>query len=996
MKTTLRRMTAFVLALVLSTASISAAASYAMGDDLTQSNKELNYSSVLSTNVFWSSAMSDLRTENLITYSPNTAVTPIVTYGNVITSRSTVSSMAKQLEAKGYRVVAGINGDFYNTTTGVPIGLVVTEGVIRTGAAGHYAIGFRADGTSILGKPTLSFDANLGLNGSGEVVIRKITDMNKARVSTGGIYLYDAGFNSKSTTGSTEPGVDVVCTVSSGTLSMGGTVTLQVERVVEATAATAIGPNQYVLSCNAKSDPFDLNALRSLVPGQPIDITVSCAPGWEDVQYAVGALYSLVANGAVGSGFLAGAAPRTAIGQKPDGSLIIYTIDGRKSGHSIGATMAQVAERLIELGCTTALCLDGGGSTTLSVTQPDAYNAALVNKPSDNAERSVTNHVFLVATNQPTGMLSHLYVSPENSYVLAGSSVKIGASGVDTNYIPMTASDFSLSASAGTVTDKVLTTPVTGGDITVTATQDGKSGTAVVHAITTPDSIAISDATGKITNLTVAPGESVTLKGSAIYNHFTLASDAGAFTWTATGDIGTIDAKGVFTAAATPGGTGTITATSGSKTATVNVKVSTLPMLTLEGFETAFEERTGTGVSLSRNTAAEQVRMGRASGKVVYDVTGVEMGVLPMDYTFRPNYDRLTMWVYGDNSGNTLSVTSSAPNADGATVTTSSTPLTVLDFTGWKQVSAKLPAGSTTISSLDILPTGSASKGTLYLDQITAAYGDSIDNEGPAISASIKDGVLTATVKDAVDGVLPQTGISVTYDGKGQNFTYDAAKGTLTATVAVDGKGHRLSVTAMDGSGNMARKSVDIASTAAQPVFKDTKGHWTATYADYLYTAGITTGYADGSFRPGNNLSRQEFAVMLFRYLGLDGTKYESVELPFADNGKIADFAKTPIKALYTIGIINGTPGKDGKLYFNPNSSIIRAQAAAMIGRTQAKGYAAPALTFKDNASIQPYASFYISSLVSQGVLGGYEDGTFRPNTPITRGQMAKILYNLL
>ena len=65
------------------------------------------------------------------------------------------------------------------------------------------------------------------------------------------------------------------------------------------------------------------------------------------------------------------------MGQRYDGSLIFYTIDGRKSGHSIGATMDQVARRLVELGCTTALCLDGGGSTTLAVTQPTDTAAEL-------------------------------------------------------------------------------------------------------------------------------------------------------------------------------------------------------------------------------------------------------------------------------------------------------------------------------------------------------------------------------------------------------------------------------------------------------------------------------------------------------------------------------------------------------------------------------------------------------------------------------------------
>lgn len=46
-----------------------------------------------------------------------------MTYGSVLTSRNTVSSAAKTLESQGYRVVAGINGDFYNVGNGLPIAL---------------------------------------------------------------------------------------------------------------------------------------------------------------------------------------------------------------------------------------------------------------------------------------------------------------------------------------------------------------------------------------------------------------------------------------------------------------------------------------------------------------------------------------------------------------------------------------------------------------------------------------------------------------------------------------------------------------------------------------------------------------------------------------------------------------------------------------------------------------------------------------------------------
>ena len=135
---------------------------------------------------------------------------------------------------------------------------------------------------------------------------------------------------------------------------------------------------------------------------------------------------------------------------------------------------------------------------------------------------------------------------------------------------------------------------------------------------------------------------------------------------------------------------------------------------------------------------------------------------------------------------------------------------------------------------------------------------------------------------------------------------------------------------------------------------------------------------------------------MLYRYLGLDESKYADVELPFADVDKIGEYAIPAIRALYTEGVINGSVGKDGSLYFNPNNPLTRAQAATMIGRTQEKGYATAELTFTDTGKIPAYATFYIQTMAAQGIIGGYTDGSFRPNNNITRGQMAKILYNLV
>ena len=1008
MKHFLQKPLSLLMALSLAAAlTVPAAASDALGNDLTSRDTLLNEKTQLSTNVFWSSSSSDLRTENLITYMPNKAVTPIVTFGDVLTDKSKVSTMAKQLEEQGYRVVAGINGDFYNVGTGLPIGIVVTDGLLRSSDAGYYAVGFRKDGSAVLGKPGVKVTADLGYKdaASGIRITRQLAGVNKARVSAGGIYLYTYEFNDRHTTGNTEAGIDVICSVEDGQLAIGDTLTLRVEQVVEAAAATAIREGQVVLSVNLKSDAYHVNALRYVPVGAEINVDVTAASDeWNDVDYAVGALYSLVETGAAVSGLQAGAAPRTAVGQRADGSLVFYTIDGRKPGHSIGASMSQVAARLIELGCETALCLDGGGSTTLSITEPDELAAKTVNKPSEGSERAVTNHIFLVADNEPSGRLSHFYVSADYDYVLAGSKVNISAAAVDTNFIPME-KRYDLWASDGELDGNVLTTPSRGGDITVTAESGSKHGETTVHAIKTPDSVSIRNSSGTVLKeLTVSPGSTTALTAAAVYSHLPLKADPEAFTWTVEGNIGTIDQQGRFTAA-TPG-TGTITASAGGQSATVNVTVSKMALKTVEDFESGntIFNALGYGANFERVNGSEYVRLGRGAGKMSYTLnlyndtgTGYVSEMRFKNPVSVSPYSLLNFWVYGDNSGNTLSLLYSDGTKSGLKA-----QVATLDFSGWKQVSVNLNSvqeleGLAVDCEADISLNTDGRYGAIYLDQMVLSYNGVVDNAVPTVTMTPSGTFLTATISDAVDGVLPKSAVSVTWDGRKQDFTYNTATGVLSTPVISDGRPHRVTITAKDASGNIGRASYDVpVAEDYQPAFTDTVGYWGANYVEFLYTSGVTTGYADGTFRPDQNITRAQFSVMLYRCLGLDESRYAGVELPFADLDKIADYAVPAIKALYSEGVINGSKGKDGQIYFNPNAPLTRAQASAMIGRTQEKGYATVELTFTDAGKIPAYATFYIQTMAAQGILGGYADGSFKPNNNITRGQMAKILYNLM
>jgi exopolysaccharide biosynthesis protein len=77
--------------------------------------------------------------------------------------------------------------------------------------------------------------------------------------------------------------------------------------------------------------------------------------------------------------------PRTLAGVTAAGRLLLVTVDGRRRGWSAGVTLPEAGAVMRALGARDALSLDGGGSTTLVV------NGRVVNRPSDGAERAVSD-----------------------------------------------------------------------------------------------------------------------------------------------------------------------------------------------------------------------------------------------------------------------------------------------------------------------------------------------------------------------------------------------------------------------------------------------------------------------------------------------------------------------------------------------------------------------------------------------------------------------------
>ena len=494
-------------------------------------------------------------------------VRPVASYGASVCGRSTVGDAVKKYESQGYRVVGAINGDFYDTSTGYPLGILVSDGELLSGSSEYYAVGFRADGSAVMGSPKLSITASATGRSA------KLASLNKPRVSKAGVTMLTYDYRDDHSTGSSvaSDGVNVLATIAGGRAAIGGELYLQVTEVAEDAQVRTLAENQVLLTADVNGYTEGVAFLRSLTPGEAVTISFTTPdPSWSQVTEAIGAYYSLVENGAAKSDFEVSAAPRTAVGVKASGEVVFYALDGRQNTVSMGASLGVLAQRMVELGCVTALCLDGGGSTTAAAALPDTSSAKLLNSPSDKAQRKVTNHLVLLAPGGTTGEPAGVYLSAAAPAVLAGHTVKLTANVTDSHYYPMNL-PLTYYATAGEVVDGLFTAPQQGGLVTVTAAYEGFSAQRDILVVDAPSSMALRTS-GGTSSVNVMAGGTAQLAISAYYNHRTLEISPEDVSWSVDPQLGTIDASGLFTASG-QAGSGTITAVRGNTRASIQVTV---------------------------------------------------------------------------------------------------------------------------------------------------------------------------------------------------------------------------------------------------------------------------------------------------------------------------------------------------------------------------------------------------------------------------------------
>lgn len=144
----------------------------------------------------------------------------------------------------------------------------------------------------------------------------------------------------------------------------------------------------------------------------------------------------------------------------------------------------------------------------------------------------------------------------------------------------------------------------------------------------------------------------------------------------------------------------------------------------------------------------------------------------------------------------------------------------------------------------------------------------------------------------------------------------------------------------------------------------------------------LMNGYPDGTFRPDDKITRAETAALLRRAAEMYGY-YVSGDV-FSD---VDMWAEQSINELAAAGVITGYPDDT----FRPNDTVTRAEFVTMLMRLI--GEEGATSEFADVNG--HWAEKYIAKASEYGYISGYPDGTFRPDTDITRAEAFKIIASV-
>ena len=322
----------------------------------------------------------------------------------------------------GWVVVAGTNGDFFSNSganTKEPTTNYMQEGdMFRSeySKLPRSVIGFKKDGSYIVGEPKLTENMLLHIYAEDGSVLEKIpiSGYNTAATSDGiTLYTKDCADTYDLTGYTVCEGTYTICRVANtknksvfikGEMNISRTGNAEEKPCMtreelkeDGTTKTTIVREFYIATKNQEV----VNKLKS---GVKVKCQYDFVGEWADVINTMGYKYDLLLNGKPQHQKSTNADcytdhPRTFIGFKEDGTPVLMVIDGRgktAAEKNYGVSLFEGAEIMKLAGCVNAYNLDGGGSSTL-IARNENGGFDVINRPSDYGyERSTGNAIFLV------------------------------------------------------------------------------------------------------------------------------------------------------------------------------------------------------------------------------------------------------------------------------------------------------------------------------------------------------------------------------------------------------------------------------------------------------------------------------------------------------------------------------------------------------------------------------------------------------------------------
>ena len=302
----------------------------------------------------------------------------------VVLSNEAVAGYQPQAEltsamCKRIACLVAVNGDFF-AGEGQPVGAVLSDGrLMRSPNPKHHQLSRSADGTLETGS----------LSWHGTVVPTDLQPIELDGVNVtreaDGLVLYTPSFGPS--TGTNAFGVELVLSVGrpEGPIRVGQTTVVGLTELRRA-GDTSIPRDGAVLSGHGRGAQALIalwDRLQAAEVSREALLRLDVKPKATD---SIGGSPILVRDGRrwfadEDRELYQLRHPRTIAGWNSAGDLLLVTVDGRQPGYSLGMTMVEAAQLMIDLGAEEAINLDGGGSTTFVV------GGSVVNRPSDRMVR---------------------------------------------------------------------------------------------------------------------------------------------------------------------------------------------------------------------------------------------------------------------------------------------------------------------------------------------------------------------------------------------------------------------------------------------------------------------------------------------------------------------------------------------------------------------------------------------------------------------------------